>query len=403
MFTRVELHNFRSCRRVVLDGLGSLTALVGRNGAGKSNVLIGLQSAATTATGTTVPAVHGMTGLEGRSAVVFEMRLDHVTYRYTFGREWRPFGPPQTAVIGTRPVVVEQLDATGSNGPVSVMLSRDDAEIWLGSKGDGSPIRVGERVPALRALASLLPSTSPHLAVVTRVLSFLGGVRYYPAETLAAGSEASVVPRDQYESWLSQYLSTGDPGESVTLRLIYMSVERPDLFAQVQETIRDKLGVLDQISVARITSGPPGDRPEAGESGRPHYYSLGFSPGSGSDLFDYAGLSFGTRRLLRMVVSLVLDGSSVLLIEQPEDGVHAGLTRKLVSMFRSFAGPTQVFLATHSADILNDVAPQEVRLVTMSSGRTDVRPLDDRERDAARSYLLDEGTLADFVQLVEGE
>lgn len=34
MLTRVEITKFKSCENLVLDGLGQITALVGRNGAG---------------------------------------------------------------------------------------------------------------------------------------------------------------------------------------------------------------------------------------------------------------------------------------------------------------------------------------------------------------------------------
>ena len=39
MLRRFHVKNFRSCKNVVLEGLGSLTALVGRNGSGKTNLL----------------------------------------------------------------------------------------------------------------------------------------------------------------------------------------------------------------------------------------------------------------------------------------------------------------------------------------------------------------------------
>jgi hypothetical protein len=34
MLKRIQIKNFRSCKDVVLDNLGSMTALVGRNGSG---------------------------------------------------------------------------------------------------------------------------------------------------------------------------------------------------------------------------------------------------------------------------------------------------------------------------------------------------------------------------------
>jgi len=113
------------------------------------------------------------------------------------------------------------------------------------------------------------------------------------------------------------------------------------------------------------------------------------------------GLSHGTRRILSMVLSLILDESSVYLIEQPEDGIHAGLTEKLIGLLRAYASPAQVIMATHSTDLLNQLDPDEVRLVTIDAGKTAVRSLSDKERSVARKYLTEDGTLSEFLSLVE--
>ena len=50
MLDRIEISGFRTCDAVTLDGLGKVTALIGRNSAGKSNVLQAIQAMARLAT-----------------------------------------------------------------------------------------------------------------------------------------------------------------------------------------------------------------------------------------------------------------------------------------------------------------------------------------------------------------
>ena len=46
MIKRIKIVNFRSCKEVVLDNLGPMTVLIGRNGTGKTNVLKAIDWAA---------------------------------------------------------------------------------------------------------------------------------------------------------------------------------------------------------------------------------------------------------------------------------------------------------------------------------------------------------------------
>jgi predicted ATPase len=57
--------------------------------------------------------------------------------------------------------------------------------------------------------------------------------------------------------------------------------------------------------------------------------SAAFSAG-GSEPRSYDELSLGTRRVLHLIVSLILDRSSLMLVEHPEDSIHRGLMRKLM-------------------------------------------------------------------------
>jgi AAA ATPase domain len=46
---RIQIKNFRSCKNVIIDQIGDIIALVGRNAAGKTNILKGVEWLARTA------------------------------------------------------------------------------------------------------------------------------------------------------------------------------------------------------------------------------------------------------------------------------------------------------------------------------------------------------------------
>ena len=99
--------------------------------------------------------------------------------------------------------------------------------------------------------------------------------------------------------------------------------------------------------------------------------------------FDYDDLSLGTRRILSILSTLLMENSTVFLIEHPEDGIHPGLTRKLVGLMRRYSDSSQIILTSHSMVIFNSLSPEDIRLVGMSKGVTKVRSLTEREVTAA--------------------
>jgi predicted ATPase len=118
---------------------------------------------------------------------------------------------------------------------------------------------------------------------------------------------------------------------------------------------------------------------------------------------NFENLSLGTRRVVRILVSLLFDRSSVMLIEQPEDSLHQGLTQKLIGLIRNNAGDSQLILSSHSPALLNKLNPQEIRFVSLHEGWTRVRPLNKRELRVAKEFLNNEGPLYDFLEPIQDE
>lgn len=75
------------------------------------------------------------------------------------------------------------------------------------------------------------------------------------------------------------------------------------------------------------------------------------------------------------------DPASILLIEEPETGIHPGLLRRLMQLFRDMTTgahggpPTQIIITTHSPLLLNLVQPEEIRVFQRGEdGATTVMP-----------------------------
>ena len=136
------------------------------------------------------------------------------------------------------------------------------------------------------------------------------------------------------------------------------------------------------------------------------YYFVDFQPGNGwegvlSPSLPFDKLSAGTRRILRILVSFFYDRNSLYLFEQPEDAIHPGLLRKLIGLLRSYDDRGQLIMASHSSDLFDVLKPEEVRLVTMQGGETKVRGLTESELASAKRFINEEGSLSDYLDLLE--
>ncbi len=102
------------------------------------------------------------------------------------------------------------------------------------------------------------------------------------------------------------------------------------------------------------------------ETGRPHLQALyaHWRPRAGIQREDQ--FSDGTLRLIGMLWAL-LEGDGLLLLEEPELGLHTGIVNQLAPLIQRMqrhAG-RQVLISTHSAALLSDddIAPDEVLLL----------------------------------------
>lgn len=117
-------------------------------------------------------------------------------------------------------------------------------------------------------------------------------------------------------------------------------------------------------------------------------------------LFDGANLgmcSDGTLRIAKIVLELLRPGTVCLLIEEPETAVHPGLLDKLLALVDAYSTDRQIVLSTHSPQVVDHFAPDQLRLVEREQGVTRVHSLSAADRDLAVAYLRDQGALSDFV------
>lgn len=402
MLKSVHIQNFRSCKDVTLEGLAHISALVGRNGAGKTTILRAIEWMAHTAL---LTDGFSTAFSDGDVVVAFadprievELISGEYSYRYLIERD----------------ILTDEL-SSGLASDAEVLLVRGPGDSdWVdivGREADhvaltgrGQFIEIHHSAAMMPALSSLLPENDPLQEHLRRVMAVLGGIRYYlghgmidPDDVRWLRSPSSPIRKDLYERWAAEDERGGNDDLSLLLRIIHAHQTAPDLFAELKRRVGPEgLGVIRDIRVTTL-----GDMAESARKRGPRYYEVVFEPMFQSIDLSLSQLSRGTQQMLYLMLALLLDGSSTMLVEQPEDGIHPALLAKLIDLLKVNADPTQIILASHSPTVLSQLQPSDVRLVEMVDGSTRVRALTEVEVSRAQDYMQRDGSLAEFLELIQ--
>ena len=369
LLTRLRAENVRSFARLDLE-LGALTVLVGPNGAGKSNVVELLRFLRDASTSTMFEAISHQRGWSAfrrhhADSVRFGMILAEGDDRLDYDARVNDVG--WTIMVHHEHIELEGSDTVGiyHDHKSSKVLparrlgmdSRDNPDLAL--------LRPGTLVPMTAADDSTFGNGSTSGVETARITSHLlrhvGGIRIY--------NPVSATLRDQPQR------TDADP------------VLKEDLsnLGAILVAIRETL-LGDQIdrALALLVDGVTGYTVlQAGSTLVPQIlYGLGGARDLGLE-------SDGTIRLVALLAALyqpVLP--SLVVLEEPEMGLHPGVLSALAEFIEEASTRMQVLVTTHSPDLIDCFDLDVLRVVEKIDGESRVGPVRPQQREAIRKHLF---------------
>ena len=118
-----------------------------------------------------------------------------------------------------------------------------------------------------------------------------------------------------------------------------------------------------------------------------------------NEWFSWNDLSDGTKRILYIIGTIYYSWDSIILIEEPELGIHPHQLRDLMQFIKIQAKNKQIILTTHSPQVLNVLNSDEldrIIIAEMSENNTTLRHLDKKQQSNARKYMATELSLGDY-------
>jgi predicted ATPase len=167
--------------------------------------------------------------------------------------------------------------------------------------------------------------------------------------------------------------------ENLAAFLYWLQEREPAHMANIRDTIRQIAPFFDDFHLAPLRLNLDKIRLEWRERGSDAY-------------FNASAFSDGTLRFI-CLATLLLQPSlpSLVLLDEPELGLHPAAVTVLASLLASAAQRTQVMVATQSVTLVNQLAPDQVWTVDRANGASVFSRLDTADMtDWLENYALGE-------------
>ena len=388
MMTSARIQHYKSLRDAHLADMRSTTLLVGRNAAGKSNVVDALRFLRDAVVDGLDHALSSRGGIE---VIRQYSRSKPFNVSFRIELEQRFDGD-----AGIRPATYELKISSGQRG--NYRVERENAEWWeetfkVHEERDGVFIHRDSIVP--RSLArtargeisiardnetSVLSIAEDELAIRATISngprmlkSIFSSLRFsalYP-NTLRVPSRPDTDKRlkESGENWAS------------VLKALKQSTKGKASFATILSLMSRVMPDLVDVRVSAV-GGYLVPKFIVKQKGHEH-------------AFDPVQLSDGTLRVFGILLGLYqVPRPSFVAIEEPELTVNPGVLAVMADAFREVESTTQLLVTTHSPNLVDLFSPEEVRVVSIESGDTQIAPIKPTQVEAVKEKLV---SLADLI------
>lgn len=330
MIKKIELHNFKSIQHVDLD-FGSINVLIGANGAGKSNFISFLK------------LLKSLQNDNLNTYVAENGYMDNLVY---FGCEGEPFIQGQVVFseeVGS-PSYRYELKLTQDHRNLALAKINFESSDRLNVKKEGEELTsdiytslngTGQSIHLLREDEEVYKIT---------VQYFKDFYVYHFPDT----SDRSPLLRT---ARLHDNVFFREDGSNIAAFLYYLQEKHPQRFYLIEKVIQSIAPFFGKFILKPDRINPEFIQLEWQENGYERYQNA-------------HNLSDGTLRFIALTTLMLQpEPPKVIIIDEPELGLHPSAIEKLAGMVRKVSAKSQVILATQSIQLVNNFEPEDIIVV----------------------------------------
>ncbi len=412
---QVIVEGYRSCRNTDFSPHPQLSALIGINGAGKTNLLSAVRLLANRSRRFFSPTNENESSLNetiitswflvNGFRIGFRLRLflsisskntDEVVEvaeewnfkSITSSRIWRAI--PPTLIINSA--------KAQRGGILDIDMSRYERQFFMNKKLAHADLSAKE------FFNDEISKNKKVIAAVNAVTIFRRGITYYGASQFTDPSRCPSSFEIEGDGRLADAYGNSRVHAKFLHDLYTLRKSKPELYEVYEQFIsKNELGLISRLTWKEVQlSSNIAEVKSGGTFKRVRKYKTLIIPKIqiGQSHITFNQLSEGTFKTLAMVFYIMTDSSSCLLIEEPEVCIHLGLLSRIMSTIKSYSATKQVIFSTHSDQILDQLEPNNVFVVAMTRAGTTATAIEtwigNKGKTALTEYLEESGTLGEY-------
>lgn len=398
---KISIKNYRSCLDTSFEPNGNLSALIGPNGSGKTNVLSAIKL---------LPGLCFHPGV-GR--------------RYFGDEPATPLSEIKTwyEIDGKKLIHTAQLNLVTNEKNQDEII--DSVESWYMYEFSGMKKKVScpswilldinrestsetptpsRRSAGLLGYLSSQGVSSTDLPVLAQAVKEISSISYYSASQFTNPGSCPI--SFEVEGDKKRRTGISITGHKKFLYDLYQEHSRKsDPYNEFIDLVGPSgIGLVEEISFNEIVTSSSNYSVLSGakvkKSEKKNLLVVPSFKVSGNQLSP-SQLSEGTFKTLALVFYLVTDKSPIMMLEEPEVCVHLGLLNSIVELIRIYSKNKQILISTHSDSVLDKLELENVFRVRREPTKGTIvssigKKMKGLELRALKAYLANEGSLGEL-------